>query len=457
MLDIAAELRRLIFRSRLGDLLLFTAALLTTVRVMTAVFGGRGAPWEAGPGWFADQVTPLADDLVAGRPVTTLDMRQYGPTVLLLVAPALRMTGVGPTVYGYIVFLCVAAAAVAFALAAWRFSEPTKRAWLTLSILWFNSAPLLASITARSIDVWQAAFITAALVMFARPRAPAPLTSVPLVAATLAKLLPGFLLVCVCLRSPRLAITAAATTAVLLALGTMAFGPLLGYAYPASILSTAGAASERLARHWENNSLVGLLMKLAAGFRVEPARTGEISGYVVATDWSEAARIVGVALSLSAATYLLFRIARSRAEQTPERRAFEFSYGVITMLLVSPQTAHEYMVMALPALTVLLYLWRAGIPVGWPRWLTGTAAAAAMLICVFVPVSAAAVAFRLDALWEISGNRALGTVAPIGLYDHFGLSGLGLVLAWIAFAALDRSWSVGGLAANRAAGSTAGR
>lgn len=414
-------------------------AALTGARLVEAMFPSGLPPSAFHPSWFAEQVLPMGQELVAGEPIRAIDQRQYGPVALLAIEPILRTVGFGPLLNIYVALLGFVAAGASYWLVVPRlFTDP--RARLLIGLLWFSAAPLLISLRARSIDVWQLFFVAAGLFLFARDRGPSSYSAVPIVAGALTKLLPGFLLVYIFLRAPRIGLLGGFAALLILAAGHVAFGPLLGFSYPLAIAGSLASGAARFSLQWENNSLVGVAQKVASGFRVEPAPTGLNSGYLMTSDMTELATAMARIVAVAAAAYFFWTVVVRRRPASWERRSFEFCFATMTMLLISPQTSHEYMVMALPPLVLLLYLWHSGLPRKWPRPLVISAVASGVLISVFVPVSPAVSLLQLDRLWVATGNGDLGATAPIGIYQHFGLPGLGLVLGWVTFAVLDRLW-----------------
>jgi hypothetical protein len=125
------------------------------------------------------------------------------------------------------------------------------------------------------------------------------------------------------------------------------------------------------------------------------------------------------------------------------RRSIEFSLALVTMLLVSPHTAQDYLVTVLPVLAVWLFLWTKGLPRPWGVGQTLLGAVAALLIGVFVPMNFAARALPINWLLNASGNAHNSLFvdqagSAIGAYDFFGFPGLGLILAWVLLARLER-------------------
>ncbi len=115
------------------------------------------------------------------------------------------------------------------------------------------------------------------------------------------------------------------------------------------------------------------------------------------------------------------------------------------MLLVSPHTAQDYMIVMLPVFTVLAVLWRRRRPAAWPLSATVASAAAAVLVGLFVPVSILERAGPWKWLVRVAGLREgpsdtwlMGS--GIGAYQFFGFAGLGLLLAWLVLAWLRFRW-----------------
>jgi hypothetical protein len=115
----------------------------------------------------------------------------------------------------------------------------------------------------------------------------------------------------------------------------------------------------------------------------------------------------------------------------------------VTMLLVSPHTAQDYLVTMLPVLGVGLFLWARALPQPWSVRHTILGGVAALLIGVFVPMNFAVRALPINWLLTVTGNAHNGLFldqagSAIGAYDFFGFPGLGLVLAWLLLVRLER-------------------
>jgi Glycosyltransferase family 87 len=420
-------------RATLRGILLFLCLLALGRLVVTAFAYGI-------PAWFDEELNPLFNLLAYGQPITQIDARQYGVVVFLALDPAVRLLGPNPSALAiYAAVLSLLAALGGFALIAWRYATDDQGRLLLLGLAWFSAVPLLYVVAQHMVDAWQVCFIAASLFLLTGSPRQQRLAGVPLAAATMTKLLPGFLLFYVCLRSWRTGLIGVAALSILLALGQVLYGPLMGFGYPLAVLAGGGDTVARWSTHFENNSVRGLLFKLAAGFHLQ----GDTTTYVLDPTWYPWLNALAYGLAAALLGYLLWAVWRGRGDGSAERRAIEFSLASVTMLLISPHTAQDYLVTVLPVFGVWLYLRAKRKPRPWTFGQTLLASAAALLIGVFVPMNLAARVIPFGALLSLTHNAQNVLFADqigsaIGAYDFFGFPGLGLLLAWLALARLER-------------------
>ena len=132
-------------------------------------------------------------------------------------------------------------------------------------------------------------------------------------------------------------------------------------ASPAFSLAGGGDTIARWSTHFENNSVRGLIFKLAAGFRLQ----GDTTTYILDPSWYPALNVLSYVLAIALVGYVLWAAWRGRTRDSLERRSLEFSLAIVTMLLISPHTAQDYLVTALPVLAVWLFLWIKRLPRQW--------------------------------------------------------------------------------------------
>ncbi|HYY87179.1 MAG TPA: glycosyltransferase 87 family protein, partial [Chloroflexota bacterium] len=291
--------------------------------------------------------------MAQGGPVTSIDPRQYGVVVFLVFEPGVRLLGPNGdvlSVYALAVGLpCVLAA---FALVVRRYTGDDGRRLLLLAVLWLSSVPLLYVVAQRMVDAWQLLFLSLALFLFTGSARARAFVGLPLAAATLTKLLPAFLLLYLLVRSPRAGLLGVGGVGALLAIGQLHYGPLLGFGYPIWLLTSGGESVARWSTHFENNSIRGLLYKLAAGFRLE----ADSSAYVLPAAWLPTLNVLAYGAAAVLVAYVLVVAWRGRGRDDVVRRSVELCLAVVTMLLVSPHTAQDYTVVTLPVLAVGVYL-----------------------------------------------------------------------------------------------------
>ena len=392
------------------------------------------------PAWFDEELNPLINLIVHGEPITQVDARQYGVFVFLVFDPAVRLFGADLAALaayaGWVALPCIV---LAFVLIARRFAADDPAHWLLLLLAWSSAVPLLYVIAQHMVDAWQLLFVSASLFLFSGSIRQQRLAGVPLAAATLTKLLPGLLLVYLVVRSWRAAAIGALAIGLLLAIGQVLYGPLMGFGYPFTMLAMGGETVARWSTHFENNSIRGLLFKLADGFRLQ----GDTNTYVLDPRIFPTLNVIAYAITAALMGYLLFVARRGRHDPSMERRAIEFSLALVTMLLVSPHTAQDYLVLLLPVLAVWLWLWTRARPRPWSVGMTLLGLVASVLIGVFVPMNVAARALPIHWLLTVTGNvnNALFVDqigSAIGAYDFFAFPGLGMILAWVLLVRLER-------------------
>lgn len=433
-------------RARWLDGVLALVCLVSLARFASAVLA------TGVPAWFAEELPPLLDLRFGGQPIERIDRRQYGVVVFLVFEPAIWLARLGgatsaqaalPFLAWYGLAASALATLVAFLVLARR-TVPWQPRWLLVAaIAWLNFVPLLYVVAQRMVDAWQLLFLSVSLALFTGSRRQRQLSAVPLALGTLTKLLPAVVLAYVLVRDRRAWLGGIGTLVVLLGLGHLLYGPLLGFGYPLALLAGGGATVAAYSVHFENNSLRGMLFKLASGFRLSP---GSLEMAVPAA-WVPPLNLLATGLAALVGLHLLWAAWQGRTVDAPARRAVELSLAVAVMLLVSPHTAQDYLVALLVVFGVLASLAHGGLPGRW-RWpLATTAIAAALLVGVFVPVSLAAAVLG-SALRAFGGAAdVLATVdaaigSGIGRYQFFGLPGLGLLLVWAVLVRLERwTWA----------------
>lgn len=423
------------WRSPALDLVLAAGAFASLGRFLYTAFG------YGIPAWFGEELPPLIGLLSRGEPITAIDLRQYGVVTFLVYDPAVRL--LGPdfhplSVYGLVVSLTASFAA--FVLVAHRLFAGNRRAALLLALVWFNFVPLLYVVAQRMVDAWQLLFLSAAFVLFtsSNPRLRL-LAGAPLAAAAMTKILPAFLLAVLLVRDWRAGAIGCAVVVGLLGIGQVLYGSLMGFGYPIWLLSAGGNTVALWSTHYENNSVRGLIYKAAAGFRLQP----DSKTYVLDPSWEPFLNLLTYAVTLALVGYLLIVAWRSRSRTAPSRRGIELSLAFVTMLLVSPHTAHDYTVVMLPVIAFWVALWLRGAPSRWPPALLVAGVSSAFLIGVFLPMSVMSRIVPIDGLLAATRNGANSyfTGDPIGrgigAYDFLGFPGLGLLVAWVVVAVLE--------------------
>ncbi len=421
----------------LGILALLT--LLSVGRLLVTAFS------YGIPAWFDEELNPLIDLLIHGQPIVSVDARQYGVVVFLVFDPALRVLGANLSALAlYAACVALPCLVAAYVLIARRYAQQDPAQWLIIALAWSSSVPLLYVIAQHMVDAWQLLFVSAALFLFTGSQRQQRYAGLPLAAATLTKLLPALLLAYLALRYWRAALIGVLGIGLLLGIGQLLYGTLMGFGYPLAMLSMGGETVARWSTHFENNSVRGLIFKVADGFRLQ----GDTTNYVLDPAAFPYLSLAAYAIAAALIGYLFFAAWRGRRHDSTARRSIEFSLGLVTMLLVSPHTAQDYLVTVLPVFGVWLFLWTRGLPRPWGLGQSALGAAAAVLIGVFVPMNLAARALPITWLLSVTGNSNNSLFvdqigSAIGPYEFFGFPFVGLLLAWIVLLRLERQSASG--------------
>jgi hypothetical protein len=393
------------------------------------------------PAWFDEELNPLVGLLTTGQPINQIDSRQYGVVVFLVFDPAVRLLGADFVALAtYAAWVALLTSVLALVLVARRYASDDPARLLILLVAWSSAVPLLYVVAQHMVDAWQLLFLSASLFLFTGSVGQRRFAGLPLAAAALTKILPALLLVYLLVRSWRAGLVGLIGIGLLLLIGQVMYGSLMGLAYPLVMLGGGGETVARWSTHFENNSIRGLLFKIAAGFRLQ----GDTTAYQLDPAWFSWLNVLAYALTAALVAYLLFAAWRGRAHDSVARRSIEFSLAILTMLLVSPHTAQDYLVTVLPVFGVWLFLWSSKLPRPWGGGQTLLAALAALLIGVFVPMNLAARVLPIPWLLNMTGNAhnilfvdQIGSA--IGAYEFLGFPGLGLLLGWLVLVRLERA------------------
>jgi hypothetical protein len=421
----------------LGILALLT--LLSVARLLVTAFS------YGIPAWFDEELNPLIDLLSRGQPIASVDARQYGVVVFLVFDPAVRLVGANLSALAlYAACVALPCVVAAYVLIARRFAQREPALWLIIALAWSSSVPLLYVIAQHMVDAWQLLFVSASLFLLTGSKHQQRYAGLPLAAATLTKLLPALLLVYLAVRNWRAALIGVLGIGALLAIGQLLYGTLIGFGYPLAMLTMGGDTVSRWSTHFENNSARGVIFKVADGFRLQ----GDTTTYALNPATFPYLSLAAYAVAAALIAYLFFAAWRGRNLDSLARRSIEFGLALITMLLVSPHTAQDYLVTVLPVFAVWLFLWTRGLPRRWGLGQTVLAGLAAVLIGVFVPMNVAARALPFTWLLSVTGNSNNSLFvdqigSAIGPYEFFGFPFVGLLLAWVVLVRLERQSASG--------------
>src|SRR5262249_10833647 len=156
-----------------------------------------------------------------------------------------------------------------FGLMARRYARGDPARLLVLLAAWASAVPLLYVIAQHMVDAWQLCFLSLSLFLFTGSPKQRQFAGVPLAFASLTKLLPAVVLLYLFVRNWRVGLLGILTGLGLLAVAQVLYGTLMGVGYPLQMLLGGGDTVARWSMHFENNSIRGLIFKIAARFRLQ--------------------------------------------------------------------------------------------------------------------------------------------------------------------------------------------
>lgn len=375
---------------------------------------------------------PLFGLLVEGRPIDSLGPRQYGAVAFLLFDPIIRVVGRNDALIGlWSLLLGLASLAAAFALTVKRFAFRGRDLAL-LAMLWAGFLPIVLAVGLRHFDMFVLGFLATGLFLYTGSARQRPWSGSMVGAAFLTKLLPVMLLPVLLVREPRAFLYGVLTIFGSLSIGQVLYGTLMGFGYLPYLATSSLDAAGVFSLHSENNSLRGLIFKMASGFHLgaEPHLAPPANAAVL--------NAVSTALAVAIFGYLMFVITRYRQRDDRVRRSVEFALALVTMYVIAPQTSHEHMASMVLVFTVLAWL-RADYSSTMTPTLTALACLSLFLIGVYLPMSLVATALGLGPLMLGLGNDpAILSGSPVGAYNFLGFAGYGLIIAWIVMAVVER-------------------
>ena len=375
---------------------------------------------------FAEQTPPLREHLRTGAPVHNVSPIQYGPVFFFVMHPLLRLTHGDPVALMRSLYalqlLCIAVGFVATCATLRRLAwAGDRRSWLLvvawLAVLWLNFSPLYTTMGTLSVETWELALMALALYAYVRDR---PwIAACAIAAAGLIKLLPFIFAFYWLLRDRRTFGRFSVALFAFLLLGHVLYGPEMGLAYLVNRTGTTFGASFAMLWH-ENISLKGAIAKCFGHLR-------EGTGYYLALSPTQftAAILLGDLMLVGLGIRLAMILLRGEPSRRPELVLWEWSFVASAMLVLSPNSAMEYITLMLGACSYALVRVVALEPSARAAVTSSTLAAAMLLMGALLPRQ---VLNRLTPIGPLTRLAGTTFLTPSEAYQFFCFPLLGLIL-----------------------------
>jgi hypothetical protein len=301
-----------------------------------------------------------------------------------------------------------------------------------LLILWTNCSPAYYVMATKNVETWEMFLLSAALYLVVRGWS--AISGIVIGAAAMIKMLPVAFLGMFMVRNWRALVAAVIAIFAILTAAQLTFGPAAGYRYATQVVTAAaggaGYGNTQFALTWhENTSIKGMVSKVFGRLDspLLPPPPFERRYHVyVPPDKAMLSNVLGLTLQLLGGVMFLWMMWRHRRPgQTPLRTEI-WCWAVTAgfMLVLSPQSAFHYMILALPALSFVVVSvveeWQPGRSVA-PL----LAAGVVFLIPNLAPRTVINAMLPLDTLRQWSGYTFLNQSE---IYQYFGFPLLGMLL-----------------------------
>jgi hypothetical protein len=286
-------------------------------------------------------------------------------------------------------------------------SGDRQRALVAMLIVWLNSFPMIQAFVGREIEILEFALLTGAFFLLRRNRDVSAGTLIGLAAMT--KYLPVIFVPYLLLKKRWRASAAALTTILIVAVLGQA---LLGFQHSVTFRRTREWTAEAVFRpHADNQALANVVQRLVT--------TGMYANEEKVTPrYPAAARALGLTLQLGITGLVFLALWRRRHGPVV---AWEFGLVLMTMIIVPPWSNIYYLLfLVVPFSAAFLWGWRAAATHD-----RTTLVLAYVLASYVLPIGVIAAAL------------ALSPTAARNLLGHLSLPGLGMLLLFATFWALE--------------------
>jgi hypothetical protein len=393
-------------------------------------------------GKFEEETPALLAHLRTGQPVHIDNPVQYGPMFFFVVHPLIRATGGDRVVLArwlYAVQLVCIGFSFWLTCATLRpFIPKVQRAWPLvvswLAVLWLNFSPLYTILAVKSVETWE--LLLLCLALYAYLREWRWITAVALAAAGLIKVLPLIFFYYLLVKDRRTFAYSIVALLAFLLVGQMLYGPDMGLGYLPHVGRAAAGNTWGLNWH-ENISLKGAIAKLIGHLEIPPdadrSRTPNGLGFYVVLSRPQltATIVLGDIAALTGLALLTWTWLRGPAGRSAERTLWEWSFLVVALLILSPNTTFEYATLALGAMSYAFVRLTTAVPYEEPRLRTSICfGAAIVLLGALIPRQVLNRVTFVSTINQWTGYLHL-TLSEAYQYYCFPLAGLLLLAATI--------------------------
>lgn len=318
-------------------------------------YGGVYCPFKYAPHipQIEEEIVPLVKFLNGDKFIINNE-RQYGSFFILVMTPFMILYK-SPIVFEnallllqYVLvflsfYICYKHI---FPYAAFKSNAERRIVFWSLLILWLNFVPLLCTIVAKNVEVWELFLICLGYLMYKQRRY--FLAGYSFAAATLIKLLPAIFIFYSFFKERKVFFYSLLWMFIIMISAHIIFGPSIGLMYLPFLLSRPFGSRTFAAAHFENNSIKGFIYKCASGFKSDSSYF-----FPCSPENEKIAFIITTMVQLLMLSYLIIMSLKKNCSK--DDTLLQFSIISVFMMLIAPIATFESNALLLFAYSAGLY------------------------------------------------------------------------------------------------------
>ncbi len=363
----------------------------------------------------------LKETIVNGKEFIFSSDRQYGPIFLITMYPILYFFYDNNTIISILLlFIDYIFLFGIFWLSYIILFKKNKYGFIILMLLLFNFSPLIYTLGVRSIEIWELFFLLLSIYYFINNNR--IITGILIAITAHIKILPIIFVFYFLFKDRRIFWSIITTTFLILLFSSLLIGVNAGFMYWPKITEQVIKPNSFAAGFFENQSLKGLLIKIANGFRADDNFYINLNSSII---------FIQIIIIIAALHGLYFLYTRIDTTNNKDSILLEYGFILSFILLFSPLTSFENTTLGLLAYIIAIYFiikyWEI---ISKNKTMITLILIAYIFVGMFVPYGLMLKLLPLDTLNNIFCNT---NFIPHESYKIYGFASIGIICLYLFF------------------------